>query len=119
MIRLLVATALLLLATSSAYALERFWLAAQHSFSEKRGFYLNFENDAGPDRAGGLGDLRLVAGAGNGAEWHFLSRTIDWQLDHDYRVSATLGQKSGSLMLDGTTVGSGDTRFVAYPGPAI
>lgn len=100
-----------------AAADHRFYLASQHDFEAKRGFYLNFENAAegpGPCR---LSSLRMILGGGDGKQWRFAERRGDWQVEHTYRARAELTATTGRLLLDGVEVGRIDGGYVPARGP--
>jgi hypothetical protein len=114
-VRRIIFSAIVLLASSTlrCEAINRFWIAAQHSYESNRGFYLDFENDGADD----LNNLKLVLGAGDGAAWHFATATLPWQVNHDYHVTATLDGTSNTITIDGNIAAATGGQISAFNGP--
>lgn len=106
--------------------MNRFLLASQNDFGTKRGFYVDFENEAPDGQTCRLASLKLILGVASGTEWHFPSYTPPgggWQYDHDYRVRAEIGAEPGggaTLYLDGQKVAEAtDAHLAPFGGPLV
>ena len=62
---------LFLVAPQARAADNRLMLADQSDFGGKRGFYLDFENDAPGNSRPILDTLRLILGVADGTNWRF------------------------------------------------
>ena len=89
---------------SSHTAENRLWMASQSDFGAKRGFYLDFENNAPDPARPKLTTLRLILAVGDGKNWRFLEHTPIWQYGHDYQVKAIIAPGHDELWLDGVKV---------------
>jgi len=106
-----------LAATAARAANHRFWLASQHDWGAKRGFYLNFENTSDGLTPTRLETLTLILGVADGASWRFLSVGPPWQTNRRYVVRAVISAKSAELWLDGRLVGRSSGGFQPCDGP--
>ena len=99
------ATPLLLffaLAVSASAVDNRFTILDQSDFGAKTGIYLNFEN-SGTDPLR-LGDLRLIAGLGDGKAWRFLVASGTFEAGKSYAIRLDADAKGGALTVDGREV---------------
>ena len=98
-------------------SMNRFWLASQHDWGAKRGFYLDFENDSQGEARCRLEGLRMFLGVADGQEWRFVpTGRRRWQLDREYRVRAVIAPGQCELYLDGRLVGRSPGSFAPHPG---
>src|SRR5579862_7964770 len=74
---------------------NRFALASQSDWNNKRGFYINFENSSPGDEICKLSNLKLAMGVGDGTNWRFVITSPAWQYDEDYQVKVQI-QPNGS-----------------------
>lgn len=98
------AGAIAMSAAPSQAAESRFWLASQHNFGAKQGFYLAFENRAPDGSRSPLTSLRLILGVADGKQWRFMSTPSEWSLRHKYTVHAHIGKDVAELWLDGKLI---------------
>ena len=82
--------ALALCASNGWGDMNQFWLAAQHDWGGKRGFFLNLHSDFPAGSKASLDALRLTLGVGDGSEWHVLAHPEKWQLDKPYKAKAVI-----------------------------
>src|SRR5687767_15942634 len=95
----------LALGTSNARGdMNQFWLAAQHDWGGKRGFFLNLHSDFPAGSKASLDTLRLSLGVGDGSEWHVLAHPEKWQLDKPYKARAVITPTEAQLWLDGKMI---------------
>lgn len=96
-----VLTALALLASltgcASAQSNCRLYLAAQYSWGDKVGFYLDLEGST-------LEKLPVILGVADGSTWRFSSHVPGFVPDRDYQVRAVLGPKGSQVFLEGKLV---------------
>lgn len=112
-----VALALLFgLGSQAQAAMHRFWLASQHDWGARRGFYLNFENTSEGEAPCRLETLRLYLGVADGREWRFVSTDVKWETDREYQVAAIISPQGSELRLDGALVAKNEGRFAPDPG---
>ncbi|MCC6443978.1 MAG: hypothetical protein IT210_11050 [Armatimonadetes bacterium] len=110
-----VSALLVIISTAQADAgHHRFWLASQHDFGAKRGFYLDFENDSEGNAPCRLETLRLILGVGDGRNWQFPSVTPKWKYNRDYSVKAAMTPGGAELWLDGQKVAESRGGFAPY-----
>ena len=111
--------ALFVFAPPARAAMNRLMLADQSDFGNKRGFFLDFENDAPSATRPKLATLRLILGVADGKNWHFLSYTpaapAVWQYDHDYHAHGVITPTDASLWLDGVQVLTQPGAFLPLP----
>jgi hypothetical protein len=107
--RIRVVIALLALAVGSADGVpeQRYWLASQHDWVAKQGFYLNFECRRREGEAlCRIADLSLFLAVADGSAWHVARAPITWETGRDYTVRAVLGTAESALWLDGVQMGT-------------
>lgn len=86
---------------------QRFWLASQHNWTAREGFYLNFECKRRDGEAlCHLSDLGLFLGVADGTTWRFVRAEASWTVGREYTVRAVLGGAECSLWLDGAAAGT-------------
>ncbi|MBI3920297.1 MAG: hypothetical protein HY318_02675 [Armatimonadetes bacterium] len=98
---------------------HRFWLAAQHDWVAKKGFYLSFENSSEGDAPCKLDSLRLILGISEGKNWRFVVSPSGWGLDREHQAKGVLTPTSAELWLDGKTVGKSEGGFVRDESPLM
>lgn len=96
---------------------HRFWLAAQHDWGNRQGFYFNFENTSEGAVPCKLETLRLILGVGDGQSWRFLFTDVEWEFDRDYTARAVIGPQGAEIWLDGERLGQSPGGFVPSRGP--
>lgn len=85
---------------------QRFWLASQHDWTAKHGFYLNFECKRREGEAlCRLADLGLFLGVTDGVAWRFVRVEASWETGREYAVRARLGPAESALWVDGAPAG--------------
>ncbi|WP_428940344.1 hypothetical protein [Fontivita pretiosa] len=99
---LLIGLLAILLSHQQVFAqnLNQFWLAAQHDWGSKRGFFLTLGAPFAPGQPARLEDVKLTLGVGDGSQWHFLETSHAWQLDRTYRARAVIADGAAELWLD-------------------
>lgn len=99
-------------------ATDGYWLASQHELSNKKGYYLGFENvtASGPHQ---LSTLKLLLMYGNGSTWRYLTKTPIWQWGTVYTAKAVVGPAGGELWFNGTKVSSATSLFTPSPVPSV
>ncbi|MDQ2799950.1 MAG: hypothetical protein M3Y13_09935, partial [Armatimonadota bacterium] len=117
---LLLGTIFWLAALAGAQAGEnRYWMAVQQDFGGKKGYVLDFENSSTGDTPITLKTLKIIAGVGDRAGWHFYTAIPDWKYNHDYAIVATFGPKGAELVIDGEKVAGGEGALVPDTGPTL
>jgi hypothetical protein len=96
--------ALALCASNGWGDMNQFWLAAQHDWGNKRGFFLNLHSDFAAGSKATLDTLRLSLGVGDGNEWHILPHAEKWELGKAYKAKAVITPTEAQLWLDGKMV---------------
>jgi len=100
-------------------AMNRLWLASQHDWGAKKGFYLAFENTSEGDAPCRLASLKLILGVADGREWRFISAGPAWRFDKEYRVRAAVDREGARLWLDGSLAGSSPGGLAPAGGPLL
>ena len=92
--------ALAFFASNARGDMNQFWLAAQHDWGGKRGFFLNLHSDFPAGSKATLDTLRITLGVGDGSEWHILAHQEKWQLDKPYKAKGVrhVGEKAASVL---------------------
>jgi hypothetical protein len=62
---------------------SRLYIASQHNWEEKRGFYIDFENSSEGEVCQ-MANLSLVFAIADGEKWRFLSFKPQWQKEKDF-----------------------------------
>ncbi|UCH36330.1 MAG: hypothetical protein JSV65_08245 [Armatimonadota bacterium] len=87
--------------SSSAYAKTspncRFYIATQHDYEQKLGFYLNLKGAS-------LGALTLTLAVADGAAWRYAQRAPGFAAGREYEIRAVLAPNRAQLFLDGNLV---------------
>jgi hypothetical protein len=83
----------------------RLYFAAQYDWERKTGFSLDLESEAPDGTPCRLSGAKIAMGVGSGQEWRFLSHSRNWQLNHDYTITAVIRPGAFELNLDGEQVG--------------
>jgi hypothetical protein len=108
------------LALALGAAEQRFWLASQHDWEAKRGFYLNFEcRQRDGEAACRLADVGLFLGVTDGIEWRFARAPTTWETGREYTVRADLGTAESALWVDGVQVATLAGGFRPAPGALL
>jgi len=108
--------ALMLWAPTTWGAHCRFYLASQHSWGERRGFYLDLENSSEGEEPCKVGGLRLILGVADGKNWRFIVSGPPWDFEKIYKVLATISPEGAELRVDGKLVGESKGGFVPFLG---
>lgn len=95
---------------ASGQTMNQFWLAAQHDWGMKKGFFLSL-NGSSNGAAATLENLRLELGVGDGSNWRILSRPTRWEYGRAYTARAVIGETSAELWLDDQLLAREDVRF--------
>ena len=95
---------------------NRFWLAAQHSWHAKKGFYLNFENKPNADGMCPIQTLKIVLGVADGSRWRFITDFPRWQLEHRYQIRAVISPNRAELWLDNQRLASSEGQWDVHDG---
>lgn len=95
---------------------NQFWLAAQHDWGGKKGFFLTVGSEYAAGQIATRAGLRLTLGVADGENWHFLAHDAEWKLAQPYAAKAVITSGGAELWLDGTRVAQQDLKFVAAPG---
>ncbi len=114
---ILALSALACCATNLQADMNQFWLAAQHDWGGKRGFFFNLHSDFPAGSKASLDTLRLTLGVGDGNQWHVLAHAEEWQLDKRYKAKAVITPGEAQLWLDGKMVAKQAVTIVPVDQP--
>ena len=95
---------------ASGQTMNQFWLAAQHDWGMKKGFFLSL-NGSSTGAPATLADLRLELGVGDGSNWRILSKPTRWEYGRRYTARAVIGETTAELWLDDQLLAREDVRF--------
>ena len=98
---------------------NQFWLAAQHDWGGKKGFFLTVGSDYPAGQTASLSSVRLTLGVADGSNWHFLTHDAKWEMKKPYTAKAVITATTAELWLDGKQVAKQDVHFVPAPQSAI
>src|SRR5687768_4133227 len=110
-------SALALCASDLRGDMNQFWLAAQHNWGGKRGFFFNLHSDFPAGGKASLDTLRISLGVGDGSEWHVLAHPEKWQLDKPYKAKAVITPDEAQLWIDGKMVAKQPVKVVPVDQP--
>ena len=108
---------LLMLPIVSRADMNQFWLAAQHDWGAKRGFFLNLHSDFPAGSTATLDTLRLTLGVGDGSDWHILPHAEKWELGKPYKAKAVITPTEAQLWLGDKMVAKQAVKIVAVNQP--
>src|SRR5688572_21233709 len=80
---------------------NQFWLAAQHDWGGKKGFFLTLGAQAPPGTPAGLENVKLELGLGDGTNWRFVSAPSKWQYNTSYTAKMIVASGVVEVSLDG------------------
>ncbi len=102
----------LLAAASAGPSLCRFYIASQHDWGRKLGFYLDFEGSK-------LADLPVILGVADGTRWRFIAHVPGFELNRRYTIRAVISPQTAQLFVDGRKVGEEAGGFKPAAGAAL
>ena len=115
--RLAVLAAGLILLAGAAHASQyRFYLAEEHDWGARQGFYLDFENGSEEGSPCKLETLRLLLGVADGKVWRYLHVPCEWEFNREYEVRAVIAPEKTELWFDGKLVGESEGGFAPHAG---
>ena len=111
--RLIAAIVLGLCLSPAASAQQnQFWLAAQHDWGGKKGFFLTLSGQSSNGAPAALENVKLELGIGDGNAWRFISVPGKWELHKPYTAKAVFAPGSVELWL-------GDQRVDRLPAKLV
>src|SRR5262245_35928105 len=78
---------------------SHFWLAAQHDWAGKKGYFLVIENTYDAGAPSKIDDARLLLGVADGNDFRYLRSTDHLVLNRDYRAKAVIEAGNAELWL--------------------
>jgi len=90
---------------------SRLYIASQHNWEGKRGFYIDFENSSEGEVCH-LANLSLVLAIADGEKWRFLSFKPQWQSEKEYSLKAEINRETARIWLDGNLLGESRGGFL-------
>jgi hypothetical protein len=91
---------------------SHFWLAAQHDWAGKKGYFLVIENSYDVGAPSKTDDARLLLGVADGHDFRYLRSSDHLTLNRDYRAKAVIKADDAELWLDDKKIASAPGGFV-------